>query len=258
MVVGYPYYNSQAATRANEFNAVWVPAVYTDGGHQVAIGWASYGMRLAIESSSGRLVAPLNLIVRLDHLGDDVYEIAVRVRNDAPVNLPPAAPAMATGPDAGNAGAEMLFEAAATDPDEDPLYYQWDWGDGDSTGEWTGPIPSGETCTAGHVFAAGDYELRVRAKDAWGIETEWSAIHSIQILYCCRVRGNVDDDAIGGIDIADLVYLVDYMFSQGPPPPCPEAANIDADAAGTVDVSDLVYLVDYMISGGPPPTDCIQ
>ena len=30
-------------------------------------------------------------------------------------------------------------------------------------------------------------------------------------------EGNVD--GIGGIDIADLVYLVDYMFVEGPEPP---------------------------------------
>ena len=65
-----------------------------------------------------------------------------------------------------------------------------------------------------------------------------------------------DMDGSGGtlIDIADLVYLVDYMFTGGPAPPYFELADINAD--GAIDISDLVYLVDYMFNGGwPPPCD---
>ena len=37
---------------------------------------------------------------------------------------------------------------------------------------------------------------------------------------CCVNRGNVDGE--GGINVADLTYLVDYLFFEGPaPPPCP-------------------------------------
>jgi hypothetical protein len=71
---------------------------------------------------------------------------------------------------------------------------------------------------------------------------------------CIGIRGNVDGDPDDIVDISDLVYLVDYMFSDGPAPPCPNEADIDPNEA--VDISDLVYLVDYMFSGGPPPADC--
>ena len=67
------------------------------------------------------------------------------------------------------------------------------------------------------------------------------------------IRGDVDYSD-GGIDISDLVYLVSYMFSGGPPPPCFEEA--DMNATGGVDISDLIYLVDYMFSGGPAPLPC--
>ena len=72
---------------------------------------------------------------------------------------------------------------------------------------------------------------------------------------CCTVRGDINH--AGGaspIDIADLVYLVDYMFNQGPEPPCLEEA--DMDASGEFDIADLVYLVDYMFTGGPVPVVC--
>jgi hypothetical protein len=73
---------------------------------------------------------------------------------------------------------------------------------------------------------------------------------------CCMgsIRGNVDYDPGDAIDISDLVYLVDYMFTGGPPPPCAEEADMNADLAQ--DISDLVYLVDYMFTGGPPPLAC--
>ncbi len=56
-----------------------------------------------------------------------------------------------------------------------------------------------------------------------------------------------------GIDIADLVWLVSFMFSGGPPP-IPYDAG-DVDCSGSIDISDLVYLVSFMFSGGSEPCD---
>ena len=72
---------------------------------------------------------------------------------------------------------------------------------------------------------------------------------------CCVVRGDIDHS--GGaepINIADLVYLVDYMFNEGPQPICLEEA--DMDATGEINIADLVYLVDYMFNQGPEPVPC--
>jgi parallel beta-helix repeat protein len=72
---------------------------------------------------------------------------------------------------------------------------------------------------------------------------------------CCVVRGDIDHSGAGEpINIADLVYLVDYMFNQGPEPPCLEEA--DVDATGEINIADLVYLVDYMFNQGPEPVPC--
>ena len=71
---------------------------------------------------------------------------------------------------------------------------------------------------------------------------------------CCAVRGNIDHSEGGAIDIADLVYLVDYMFNGGPESPCEGEANIDGEAS--IDIADLVYLVDYMFNDGPAPPTC--
>lgn len=66
--------------------------------------------------------------------------------------------------------------------------------------------------------------------------------------YSC---GNIDDDPGDAIDISDLVYLVDWMFTNGPAPVALMAADCSGD--GINDISDLVWLVDYMFTGGPHP-----
>ncbi len=79
----------------------------------------------------------------------------------------------------------------------------------------------------------------------------------IQTGGCCLGdRGNIDNSPDDVVDISDLVYLIDYMFANGPAPVCPEEANLDGDALQTIDISDLVYLVDFMFQNGAPPPPC--
>ncbi|MDH3892256.1 MAG: PKD domain-containing protein [candidate division Zixibacteria bacterium] len=243
--------------RGNELNAAWTPTIYSDGGHLLYIGTSSTAMRNMIGTSSQRVVPDLDLIVRMEQVGGtgDNYEVTVRIGNGVSANSMPDQPVVDAGPDNGVDGVEYMFETATSDVDDDDLQYQWDWGDGSKVSEWYGPYTSGAPCTIGHTYAEGDYEVMVRAKDVFGAQTEWSAVHPVHIQ-CCVVRGNVDDDAGGNIDISDLVYLVDFMFTGGPPPPCPEAGNVDGSIDGTIDISDLVYLVDFMFTGGPPPPTC--
>jgi len=78
-------------------------------------------------------------------------------------------------------------------------------------------------------------------------------------LTCCvsPVRGDINMSGLPGemgIDISDLVYLVNYMFKQGPEPTCFEEA--DVNATGELDIADLVYLVNYMFKQGLAPSAC--
>ena len=72
---------------------------------------------------------------------------------------------------------------------------------------------------------------------------------------CCDIRADINHNGAGP-DIADLVYLVNYMFQTGPQPPCFEEADINGDGSDTPDIADLVYLVTYMFQGGPAPVPC--
>jgi hypothetical protein len=57
---------------------------------------------------------------------------------------------------------------------------------------------------------------------------QWSYDHILPEWNCCMgpIRGNVDYDPDDQINISDLVYLVDWMWGMGPPPPCWSEANV--------------------------------
>ncbi|GEM_PF-1484682 len=61
-----------------------------------------------------------------------------------------------------------------------------------------------------------------------------------------------DIDYSGVIDIADLVYLVDYMFNGGPPPDIMDAADVNGSCSGP-NIADLVFVVDFFFQQGPEP-----
>ncbi len=65
------------------------------------------------------------------------------------------------------------------------------------------------------------------------------------------VRGDANGD--GSINIADVTFLINYLFENGPAPYPLDAG--DADCNGTVDVGDAVYIMNYLFFGGPAP-DC--
>ncbi len=63
------------------------------------------------------------------------------------------------------------------------------------------------------------------------------------------IRGDANGDEL--IDLADAIYLLNYLF-KGDSPPVPLAAG-NANCDGAVDLADVVYLLNYLFKGGPPP-----
>jgi hypothetical protein len=86
---------------------------------------------------------------------------------------PPAKP-IVDGPPSGKTGVEYSYTATTSDPDEDQVFYLFDWDDGATSG-WLGPYPSGEIVEAKHSWnKMGNYEVKVKAKDVDGIWSFWS------------------------------------------------------------------------------------
>jgi hypothetical protein len=103
-------------------------------------------------------------------------------------NRPPEKPGVPNGPSSGSAGANYTFSCTTTDPDDgDQLYYQWDWGNGVS--EWLGLYASGESVEATHNWlTTGDYQVKVKAKDNNGLESEWSDFITIHIIIAPQIE----------------------------------------------------------------------
>lgn len=68
---------------------------------------------------------------------------------------------------------------------------------------------------------------------------------------CDFICGDVSGDG-NGPNIADLTYLVAYLFGGGPPPPDMQTADING-SGGDPNIADLTYLVAYLFGGGPDP-----
>jgi hypothetical protein len=63
------------------------------------------------------------------------------------------------------------------------------------------------------------------------------------------VCGDVNET--GNVDIADIVYLVSYLFKHGPEPDPLYCANANGDSSVTI--ADIVYLVAFIFKHGPMP-----
>ncbi len=76
----------------------------------------------------------------------------------------------------------LTFCTKTNDPDGDQIWYWWDWGDGTNS-NWLGPYNSGETfCTSHSWNENGDYKIKVKAKDIYNIESEWSETTHISLI----------------------------------------------------------------------------
>lgn len=108
------------------------------------------------------------------------------------------------------------------------------------------------------------------------------AIAMFNQLACSNaILGDVNGS--GGVALADVDYLLDYMFTGGPAPvpclatgdingdgnltigdasallnalPCPSSVPGDANGDETVNLADALLVTQYLFNGGPAPVPC--
>jgi hypothetical protein len=111
------------------------------------------------------------------------------------------------GPKCGDPGVEYTYTFIAEDFEGYEIYYFVDWGDG-TYFDWFGPFPSGTEISLTHSWGSeGSYNIRVKAKDIFGAEGEWSDPYPIVI-------GNQppDEPVIGGSHSGKVEMVYDFSF----------------------------------------------
>jgi hypothetical protein len=62
-----------------------------------------------------------------------------------------------------------------------------------------------------------------------------------------------DANGDGAVGVTDIVFLINYLFKNGPPPN--PLASGDENGDCEVNPADVIYLLNYLFRGGPPPRE---
>jgi len=88
-------------------------------------------------------------------------------------NVPPGIPSI-EGPTSGKPAESYEFDFTVSDQNDDKIMYYIDWGDNTTSG-WIGPFDSGVMVRQNHSWSTrGSYEIKAKAKDWHGAESNWS------------------------------------------------------------------------------------
>ena len=192
-----------------------------------------------------------------DSSATDSEEITITVNN---INRPPVIDPV----DDTIAVPLILLEVAitATDPDGDLLSFSMndntgtgafitDHGDNSATVSWT---PEDWQASTDEFVSIYSFQIIATDLSSAGDTISYTVYVDMLGSCCIGIRGNIDNDPDDIIDIADLVYMVDYQFRGGDAPECLDEADLVVDEI--IDIADLVFMVDYQFRGGDEPPPC--
>jgi hypothetical protein len=130
---------------------------------------------------AGYLVKVDEAILWEDGYIESVFHLNLVDTNYAVGNEPPNAPNKPSGQNNGEAEKTYAYTTSTIDPNQDNIYYLFDWGDGKTSG-WLGPFGSGAQVSASHMwYNKGVYNVVAKAKDESGLQSSWSEPLSIGI-----------------------------------------------------------------------------
>ncbi|UCD94681.1 MAG: hypothetical protein JSU69_01115, partial [Candidatus Zixiibacteriota bacterium] len=67
---------------------------------------------------------------------------------------------------------------------------------------------------------------------------------------CCELAGDANDD--GAVNLLDAGFIIDFLYRNGPDPPCFDQADANGNNAGP-SILDVTYLINYLYKSGPAP-----
>ncbi|EQB62961.1 MAG: NHL repeat containing protein [candidate division Zixibacteria bacterium RBG-1] len=100
---------------------------------------------------------------------------------------------------------------------------------------------------------SGIYNVTFIACDTVACDSE-----TVEITVLCGETKRGDPTGNGNINLADIIYLVNFIFKGGPAP-IPEKCDGDANNDGKVNLADIIFLVNFVFKDAPapvPPTCC--
>lgn len=133
-------------------------------------------------------------------------------------NAPPENVSIPAGPGEGVCGRPCSFTTSATEPDNEQVYYRFDWGDGNKS-DWIGPYTPGTVGTCSYTWMnEGVFHVRAKAKDDAGSESSWTlphniSIHRLPVLSIIAMASTIGKltvtvKNIGTINVTDLNWSV--------------------------------------------------
>ena len=169
----------------------------------------------------------------------------------------PPIPTLQKPVDGGTAGGTSVTFQWATDPppvyEESAEYYHFQVSESPtfSSIDYSGYVYSTIlNLSSGYFLEGSEYFWRVSALDSLGHVSSYQAEPAsfTMLGFVCG-----DANANGAVNIADVSYLVAFLFGiPTGPPPIPFVAG-DENGDGKVNVSDVSYLVAFLFGGGSPP-----
>ncbi|MFH2056512.1 MAG: C25 family cysteine peptidase [bacterium] len=117
------------------------------------------------------------------------------------------------------------------------------------TDVWTIGAINDTTCLFPSELTDGTWYWHVQAINSPGLPSGYQE-QAYSFLIESWIPGDADFDGI--VNITDAVYLINFIFSEGPAPvPVVEAG--DANCDGASNITDAVLIIDYIFNDGPAP-----
>ena len=237
--------NAKANAYMDSYNLYWTPTCYMDAGNNLYVGTNQTNIGNAINSAGQYDANDLELRLTTTWLGSAQVQVSVTIVNHQFINTAPVIPDMPAGPVKGITEAQYPLHMTSTDVDDQELWYMFDLTNMVFS-DWIGPFASGEEGTFNYAWeTTGVHYYRVKVKDSYQAESDWSEYNEIEIVK----RGDANGD--NAINIGDAVFIISYAFRNGPASDPVESGDANCDQS--VNVGDAVFLISFAFRGGPAP-----